>query len=102
MFIGLDTSFLHAHARQPMGRGPVPEVKRPRAARQRQPPPGEGCSARAVPAPAVRAAVPRPLALLELLRSELMAGEEFVEIGTVAAREARGLTHVAAGDLQDL
>src|SRR5262249_51036342 len=94
-------SFALTHAIR-WGDVPCPGSERPRPARQRQPPPGEGCIARAVPAPPVRAADQRTLALLELLRSELMAGEEFVELGTVAPREARGLTHVAAGDLQDL
>src|SRR5437763_14115930 len=41
-------------------------------------------------------------ALLELLRRQLVAREELVEIGAVAPREPRGLAHVAAGDLQDL
>src|SRR5215475_1571114 len=42
------------------------------------------------------------LALLELFRGQLVAGQQFVEVGTVAPRQACRLADVAAGDLQDL
>src|SRR5690348_1384214 len=42
------------------------------------------------------------LARLELFRRQLVTAEQLVEVRAVALRQARGLTDVAAGDLQDL
>src|SRR6267378_3331462 len=44
----------------------------------------------------------RLLALFELFGRQLMTRQELVEVRSVALGEARRLTHVAAGDLQDL
>src|SRR5262245_16058635 len=43
-----------------------------------------------------------PLPTLEVFGRQLVAGEEFVEVGAVALRQACGLADVAAGDLEDL
>src|SRR6185312_11852711 len=42
------------------------------------------------------------LPLFELFRRQLMPREELVEVRPVALRQPGRLTHVAAGDLQDL